>query len=292
MLTSGSPRSGATLVELLVALTLGAVVLGTASSSVLRQQRTARLVGTAAANGAQLRAASGALVAELGPLAAGSGDVVAGQASDTAIELRRLVTSGAACDDAIGRAVFSDDEDGPSEALSGAVPQAGDQLWWSAGDSVRGWRGARVVASDSLSAPCLLTGSPSRPARRIVIGTSDSIPFGALLRVTRPARYDFYKSGDGSWQLGLRDWSEASARFASPQPVAGPFLMRAGGARGGFRYFDAEGAELPLAGGSVAADRVARVRITVLSLDRTGGTGRDSVRRDSVDVSLQPAAGP
>jgi hypothetical protein len=142
-----------------------------------------------------------------------------------------------------------------------------------------------------MAAPCLLTGAPARPARRVVTGTTDSIPFGALLRVTRPARYVFYKSGDGSWQLGLREWVDASARLAPPQPIAGPFLMRSNDARGGFRYFDANDVELPITNEGVAVDRVARVRINVLTVDRTRGAARDSVRGDSVDVALQATRG-
>jgi hypothetical protein len=155
---------------------------------------------------------------------------------------------------------------------------------------VGGWRGGRIVSSDSLSLPCPLTGASARPARRVAVAAPDSIPFGALLRVTRPARYVFYKGGDGSWQLGLREWVEASARFAPPQPIAGPFLMRAGSARAGLRYFDADGGELSSADGAVNVDRVARIRIGVLGIDRSGG-GRDTVRRDSMDVALQRTRG-
>jgi type II secretory pathway pseudopilin PulG len=284
-------RMGATLAELLVALTLSAIVLGTAGSTVLRQQRTARWIGGAAASGAQLRAATGALAAELAPLSTASGDLVSGQVSDTALELRSLIASGVACDDAVGAVTFADDGDGPSEALSSAVPRPGDLLWWSAGDSAGGWRGGRIVSSDSLSASCLLTGAPPHPSRRVLVAPSDTIPYGALLRVTRPARYVFYKSGDGSWQLGLREWVDASARFAPPQPIAGPFIMRAGSARGGFRYFDADDVELPNASGELAVERVARVRISVLAIDRAGGVERDTVRRDSVDVALQRTRG-
>ncbi len=43
------------------------------------------------------------------------------------------------------------------------------------------------------------------------------------MRVTRPIRYSLYHASDGSWYLGARDWNDASARFNTIQPLAGPF---------------------------------------------------------------------
>ena len=292
MLTSArrAPR-GASLVELLVALTLAAIVLGTATSTVLRQWRTTSELGGAAVREAQLRAATGALAAELSALAAASGDLVAGEARDTALQLRTLVAADMACDQAVGSALFAGGQDGAGGASSGADPRVGDTLWWY-GESEPRWRGRRITASDSVSLGCPLTGAPPRLSRRVAVSPADTIRAGAPLRVTRPARYSFYRSGDGSWQLGLREWVEASRRFAPPQPVAGPFLLRAGGDRSGFRYFDADGGELPVGAAGVDVARVARLRVTVLALARRAEVGRDTIRRDSVDVALQSERGP
>ena len=292
MLTrAGRARAGATLVELLVALTLAAIVLGTATSTVLRQQRTTSELGNAAERESQLRAATGALVAELSSLAAGSGDLVSGEARDTALQLRSLVAAGVACGDAIGATIVTGGPDDLGDASSGAEPKVGDTLWWYA-ESDRGWRGRRIIASGSAELPCPLTGAPARPSRRISVAVADTIREGAPLRVTRPVRYSFYRSGDGSWQLGLREWVSAASRFAPPQPVAGPFMLRAGADGSGFRYFDADGDELPVGASGVDVSRVARVRVTVLTRARTPDVHRDSVRRDSVDVALQRAPGP
>ena len=288
MLT-GHGRPGATLAELLVALTLAAIVLGAATSSLLRQQRTAMSLGRAAAGDAQSRAALGALGVELAALTTGSGDLAPGQASDTALQLRSVVASGLACADAASSATFTAEADGRGGALPSLAPRVGDSLWWFGG-APAAWRVGRIVASDSVSAPCPLTSAPAGPARRIAIAGPDSIGYGAPLRIVRPVRYAFYRSGDGSWQLGVRDWTEATGRFASPQPIAGPFVMRAGSARTGFRYYDAEGAELSSA---VATSRVARVRVTVLVGHGGATTGADTmVRRDSLDVALQPGGAP
>ena len=80
-MTHPDQRIGATLVELVVALSLSAIVLGAAASSVLRQHRTTRVVTGEAATTAQLRAATGALSGELSVLSRGAGDIVAGEAA-------------------------------------------------------------------------------------------------------------------------------------------------------------------------------------------------------------------
>lgn len=282
-------RTGATLAELLVSLTLAAIVLGTAVSSVLRQHRTARVVAGEAATTAQLRAATGALSAELAVLSGTGGDIVPGEARDTALQLRAFVSAGIACDDAVASATFAPDDDGAPEALWGNVPRVGDSLWWYATGQRAGWHGGRIVTSDSVSAPCLLVGSPARPARRVVVsGVADTIATGAPLRVTRPARYSLYRSGDGSWQLGLHDWIPGD-HFGAPQPVAGPFLLRAGARRSGFRYFGRNGEELAAGNAGVEAEQVARIRITVLAADRPGAGTTQVVRAESLDVPLLPA---
>jgi prepilin-type N-terminal cleavage/methylation domain-containing protein len=280
-------RSGVTLAELLVALTLSGIVLGTATSSLMRQQRTAAVVNGSAAVAAQLRAATGALAAELGPLGSGSGDLVAEEASDTTIGLRTLVTSDASCDNAVGGVTFAG-ADGELVREGGHVPHAGDSLWWYV-DAATGWRGREIIASGIVTAPCLLTGMPARASWRVQVAGADSIPFGAFLRVTRRSRYAFYRSGDGSWQLGLQEWVPETARLAPPQPVAGPFVVRAQGDRSGFRYLDRNGAEIPSTDVAREIARVARVRMTVvMRVGTTSASGRGWAR-DSVDVALQPA---
>ena len=290
MLTLSRVPRGVTLAELLVALTLAAIVLGSALSSVLRQQRTALLVGGAATLESQLRAATGALSAELSSLAPASGDLVAGEARDTAVELRTLIAQDVACNDAVGSVVLGgpDKSDGES---SGAEPKVGDLLWWYDEPDGR-WIGRPVTASDSVVATCALTGMPARPSRRIQVSATDTIRAGAPLRITRPARYSVYKSGDGSWQLGLREWMQAAGTFAPPQPIAGPFLLRAGNDRTGFRYFDAEGEELRPGVAGVDVTRVARLRVTVLTFAKRPDAGTDIIRRDSTDVAFQRERGP
>ena len=93
-------RFGATLAELVVALVLAGLVLATATLSVLHQQRTASRVAALWSAQSQLGPAATILPGELSQLAFDSGDLVQGEASDTAVELRAPVASSIACDSA------------------------------------------------------------------------------------------------------------------------------------------------------------------------------------------------
>ena len=287
-------RQGTTLTELLVAITLGVIVLGTASASVLRQQRTGRRVAGIVGGAAQGRAASLLLPAELGELAPAAGDLVAGEARDTALQLRASIATGVACDTTVGHALLalSDDDLEPGGVAS--PPRAGDSLWWY-GDATTGWRARRITDSRITPARCSarVSGGGQESALRLSLTDRDSIPAGALLRVTRPIAYVIYRSGDGSWQLGVREWSDATQRLAPPQPIAGPFARRLrSGVRTGFRYFDAEDSELEAGVGGVDVGRVARIRITTVALVRSAIAGDDSLHVDSADVALQRVRGP
>jgi type II secretory pathway pseudopilin PulG len=291
----GSRRRAITLVELLVAITLGAVVLGTAASSVLRQQRAARRIAGMVVGAAQSGAASSLLLAELADLMPSADDLVAGEARDTALQLRAPVASGVACDSAVGRTrlALSDGDDLALGAVS-SPPRAGDSLWWYSDESTS-WRARRITDAQSITAPCPLPMNRPRHVMRLELADADvdTIPPGALLRVTRPLRYVLYRSGDGSWQLGLREWSDVTQRFAPPQPIAGPFARRlVSGERTGFRYFDAEGWELPAGPSGAEVGRIARIRITAVALVRAALAGGDSLHVDSADVALQRQPGP
>lgn len=278
-------RRGATLVELLVAIGLASVVLGSATTSVLRQQRTASRVAALAGADVQLRAATALLPAELSQLAAGVGDLSAGEASDTALQFRSPVAASVACATAVGTAVLAPESAGvDGVAGSTSQPRAGDSLWWRADTS---WRAARISAVALATAPCAAPLVVTGTGLLLSFGGTDTVATGSPIRVTRSARYGLYRSGDGTWQLGSREWSEATRRFAAPQPVAGPFLLRRGALRSLFRYFDASGMELPQVAGVVDVTRVARVRLVVIGLAAPPAFGRDSVRLDSVDVALQ-----
>lgn len=273
-------RRGLTLAELLVALVLAAIILGSATTSLLRQQHTHTVIRSAANADMQRRASIAVVAGQLSLLDVG--DVSPGEASDTAIQIRAPIAVSIACGTGQGSTTLSPDADA-NHALGGAStePAAGDSLWWRT-DSV--WTGAQIVDVSHVAASCL--GVPATQSLHVSLGAPDTVPDGSALRVTRHTRYAIYKSGDGTWQLGVREWVPATHGFSSPQPVAGPFIQKLGSHRSGFRYFSAAGTELPLVTGSVDVSRIARVRISAYSLLAVQERGQDSVQVDSVDVAL------
>jgi hypothetical protein len=276
-------RRAATLIEVLVSLTLAGIVLGAATGSVLRQQRTHARVAGVAASDMQLRTAASLISSQLALIDASAGDLSVGEASDTAFQLRATIAVAVACDSSSSQVTFLPDPP-DAIALAGfvALPRVGDSLWFL-GDTA--WKGTRIAGVAPASAVCRAPFASSGQALRVVLsGLADTIPAGAPLRVTRPVRYAFYRSGDGSWQLGLREWSETSGSFSAPQPVAGPFLRYNDGRRSRFRYFASTGEELSRTGFEAS---VSRIRLVAHTLSLARDSGQDSVRSDSVDVALQ-----
>jgi type II secretory pathway pseudopilin PulG len=276
-------RAGASLVELLVALGLAAVLMAAAAGSMLRQQRAARWVGVLGAVESQASAVVRLLPDELTLLDAGAGDVVPGQASDSAIELRGVVASTISCDTATATVTFTPDvRSAPPLSGVARAPAVGDSLWYYS-DSL-GWRGRTVLATARVTASCRRPPAPGASTTRLALDAPLDVGGGTPLRVTRHERWVVYRATDGRWYLGVRDWNAVSARFNAAQPVAGPFVhaLRSG-ERTGFRFFDSLGAALVPDGTNESA--IARMRITALSAITASGAV-DTVRRDSADAVL------
>lgn len=280
-------RRGTTLAELMIAISLAAVVLTAASGTFLRQRRNAADHAAHARAESQLRAALAALQASLEGVSPSAGDLVAGEARDTAVQLRLLVGSGVACDSGAGRATIAADDTSAARASGFAsAPRLGDTLWWRASGEPS-WSARRVAVIATGVGACPAVGAGPRPLLRLVFASPDTVPRGVPVRVTRQERYSFYRAGDGSWQLGISEWSDLLRAFAPPQPVAGPFRLAAlDGTRTGMRYFDASGAELTMGPSGVATADVARVRITVIAPVPQSAGARTDHRRDSLDVTL------
>lgn len=277
-------RAGTSLVELLVALALAAVVLAAATGSMLRQQRAARWVGVLGAAESQARHAVRLLPDELALLDPAAGDVVPAQATDSTVELRAVIASAIACDSATSVVTLAPDL-GLVPPLGGVARAiaAGDTLWFLT-DSL-GWQARAVLAASRISSACLRPPTPGAAiTTRLVLDAPTNAGGGTPLRVTRHERWLFYRASDGGWYLGVRDWNAATARFNTSQPVAGPFArtLRTG-ERTGFRFYDSIGSALIPDGTNES--RIARVRVTVLSAVAPSGAG-DTVRRDSADAVL------
>ena len=276
-------RPGNSLVELLVALVLAAVVLGSATTSLLTQQRMhARIVGVGDAD-AQLRATTLVVAGMLAPLDPSAGDLTAGQARDSAIQFRALVAVSFSCDTQMGSATLVADTASLTPMTGAAsTPRIGDSLWWRA-DSV--WHAAPVTDVNPVTSRCTNPISATGPMLRLTISTADTIAAGTPLRVTRQTRLGIYRASDGTWQLGFREWNATSQQFSAPQPLAGP-LLAAGNTRSGFRYFDTTGTELRTSSGPTDVSRVALIRLVARIVVGARDQSQDSIRTDSVDVAL------
>lgn len=288
-------RRGTTLVELLVALVLAAIILASATGTLLRQQRATSGTIAAGEGATQVRAGTALLAAQFAGLAPSATDLR--EASDTALQARTAVLAGLACATDPVTTIAADDADLSSAGIASA-PRPGDSLWWYEPDSLR-WAGRPVADAwaDSLRCDGAESGGAPAIARRVLrlrLDAPDTVPTLAPLRVTRQVRLALYRSGDGTWQFGFREWSASTGAFAGPQPAAGPFQrVTPDGARSGFRYFDADGAAITPNGDPRSIARIARIRITAIALPPPAAAPRfGPSARDSFDVALRPAPGP
>jgi hypothetical protein len=293
-------RRGTSLVELVVALSLTGLVLATAGSSLLRQQRGFRWIGDVTGVESQMRPLAQTLSAELALLDPTVGDIAPGQASDSTLQLRATVASSLACDSATS-AVTLVPESATGVATSGSARAAavGDSLWFLS-DSL-GWQARRITAVSRVTTGCRSPAASNAATIRLTLDAPIDAPAATPIRVTRQERYLVYRASDGAWYFGVSDWSVATGRFASPQPIAGPFLRSTSdGARTGFRYFEASGATITPDGSNERT--IARIRVCSASRIGVAGapggtsggaaTGSVVVRRDSADAALARSAAP
>lgn len=302
MLIARASRAGVTLVELIVSLVVGGVVLGIVAGIGARQQRLYGDVGRRIMGQEQLRHAGAILPIDLRTVSAVAGDIAPGEARDTSLELRATIGTSLVCDAAGPVLILLGAAPGGEVGAFADVPRPGDSLWVldeSAADER--WRAFAVLRASQTDRPCAASFPPSldtsaagrAPRLEIDTGqpTAGTVAIGAPVRLTRRARYSFYRGADGEWYLGYRDWNGALDRFNQVQPVSGPYLPPARGV--GFRYFDRAGmpvigAGVPLDGDSTAAPTIARVDLVLRAVGRStlGAAGSRAASPDSTIVSV------
>jgi type II secretory pathway pseudopilin PulG len=244
-------RPGFTLPELLIALACASVLCAVIAAIALRQERLfAELADTAAMTG-RLREVIAMLPIDLRAASPAAGDIR--EARDTSLEIRATIASAVTCDTvggAEGRSLILGPSVGGAETYASylATIAAGDTAWLlDARDTVERWIPRRITSVSSATASRCASGAPtvngmSFVATVVALDTLAPGRPGSVIRVTRPVRYSLYKSSDGSWQVGARDWNTTTLRLNTIQPVAGPLLPPSGGARGlVFSFFDSAG---------------------------------------------------
>jgi hypothetical protein len=290
-------RPGVSVAELAVALTIGGIILALVSAIAFRQQRLFSGTFARTALAAELRETAALLPIDLRGLSVEQGDIRAGEARDTSLEIRATIGSGIVCDTVSGRLVLTPSTSS-APTLTGivATPQANDSIWLLAPvDTTEMWIPRRIIALTTTSpgqcaagAPILSGDALTTSRLAIALDTLDtSARPGAVIRFTRPTRYSIYRASDGAWYLGQRDWNPSTGRFNTTQPVTGAFLSPAsGGLR--FRYFDSSGVELP--SGTANTRVVARIDIGLTAETRRlveiEGSPSTTRRRRSDSASL------
>jgi prepilin-type N-terminal cleavage/methylation domain-containing protein len=294
-------RHGFTLLELLGALTITAIVLVVIAGVSLREQRIFASLAARGAASEQVGAAAALLPIDLTAASPAAGDIR--QALDTALELRATIASAVVCDTSGARIVLSPAVSGAETFASlGTAPVAGDTAWvLTPADSAAPWIAyaigdVRIDAGGGCAAdgPSLDASSRATPRVSLALLTPSGGAMPALasmigvpLRITRPLRYSLYRASDNAWYLGAKDWNVTSQRFNGIQPVAGAFLPpSSAGLR--FQYVDRSGAALP----TPVADRAAIALVQIELRSEMRGTisvAREApfgVRRESTIVSV------
>jgi prepilin-type N-terminal cleavage/methylation domain-containing protein len=267
-------RRAFTLMELVVALTITGVVFAGVVRLSVNHQRLHRDLSLGASRFDQLGQTTALLPVALRGVAPGEGDILAGSAVDTALQFRATTVASVICDTA-GNTVTLAPAAVAKPVLTSILdaPAPGDSLWALAvSDSGERWVPARIIGVGSGAAGgCRLGGIDvvAAPAARVRLTLATAVgEIGAPVRVTRWARYSVYRSSDGDWYLGYRDWNDALGRFNTIQPVSGPF-RRSGAAGLRLTFADSSGIVVP--SGSAATANIARIDIAVVS-DTTGSS--------------------
>jgi len=283
-------------VELVVAMTVGGIVLALVASVSVRQQRIYADVAARGALSGQLRQAATLLPIELRGVASGAGDIR--EARDTAIEFRATLATAVVCDTQPASLVLAPPDGHHTTFASYLAPvSVGDTAWlFTPDDSAGRWRPFSVTQIATLSpgscdrlGPSLLAEAlvSSRTTQRLSEQSATAGAIGSVIRVTRPVRYSLYRGGDGRWYLGQRDWNVGIARFNTIQPVSGPYSSPS--SRGlVFEYFDSTGAPLATPVGNprlIASIRVS-VRGQSSSVMRAFARGAQGRSSDSVNLTI------
>lgn len=263
-------RSGASLVELMVALALFGVIGMATLRSLDRQARFHAGVLTILEARSQHAAAHEAVATELRGVSGAAGDIM--RLSDSAIVFRLPVGAGLACVLASDTIYLAPDSVAAGQRFAAfrTTPQAGDTAWLlneSAKDIAAddAWVGFPITSVTRT--PGLCGGSPlvhpvldaSQSSWRFgVVGpVPATASSGAPVRLTRTARFALYRGSTNEHWLGFTEILPATGTWITIQPVSGPYLPFNAGipAASGISLLgrDSSGAPLPASSATLPA---------------------------------------
>lgn len=291
----GPRRSGVTLVELVVALTLFSVVATIMLSILHGQQRfhtgSLEIIDTK-------RSAQQAIDLLYGELRATSSSDIYSM-TDSSIAFRTIVGTSHVCGVDSGRTAVTL----PSTRARRAAPlstfltppRAGDSLLiFDPGEAPEPdddrWH-RHVLVADPGGGVCTprpsgLAGDPVESAGFAILvapPVAQNVIAGSPVRFFRPATYSLYRGSGATWMLGYS--SCAAGTCTARQPVSGPYLPFASGGEGGvaFAYFDIDGSPTADPSRTARIDVIARAR-SASTLD--AGHVRRQRYRDSLAVTI------
>jgi prepilin-type N-terminal cleavage/methylation domain-containing protein len=250
-------RSGFTLVELLMTLSLALLIAGTAATLLARHLRFHRdLLGMLAVR-RHVDDAAAILSADL--RGASVTDSIRFTA-DTAIELFTISGASVVCTlPSAVTATLPPDTLASGNILTAfsATPDSADEITVfhdsSALSTTRGWTRHAIISvsrthtavgcppSSTFTDPADVAANRKAYTLTLASPIPPTVRPGAPLRVLRRARYSVYRASDGKWYLGYR---RCPSGVCNPiQPVSGPYASRTTRPLT-FRYYSADGTEI------------------------------------------------
>jgi prepilin-type N-terminal cleavage/methylation domain-containing protein len=241
-------KGGFTLVEILIAMTLLALIGAIVTSVLLRQQRFHRAVTSITDARARMRDIATILPTDLRSISTIGGDVLA--LSDTALQFRAFIGSAVLCRYASATVI----EVPPRVMASGNVltawinPPAPQDVAFmyndstSAGNSDDSWTAFTVTdtTSGTDATWCPSTANPAftqaadngQRRYRITLSaapTQAQIKLGAPIRFAREVRYSVYQASDNQWYVGFQRCTPSGAAgvagaCGTREVLAGPVL--------------------------------------------------------------------
>lgn len=295
-----SARRGFTLIEIIVALGVAAIIGSLVTATMSRQQRLFRATSEAIDVRRSVRDAIAILAEDI--RSASARDTIR-LASDSAIELFTGLGSSVACamlaPSDVGLAPTTSTGIGLTSWL--ATPDTGDlALIYRAASSTPGaWERYRIlgVATRSTATACPavtgLSSAPGSSASSYVLTLSPPpVPItpGAAVRFVRRGRYSLYRSSDGKWYLGYRRCNAIGASSCGTiQPLSGNYQsFSSDTTRTGilFRFFDTANHQL---GPGSDPLRIARVQIVARATSSVSVT-IDGLGKSAADSTIVSAA--
>lgn len=290
-------RRGSSLLELVVALPLLALLGLVAVQLLLSVQRSVVRDDASRFAARELRQASAILLSELRMVSAS--DLLSW--TSTSVEFLGPVGAGIVCATRDSTLFVVGDESSSARVPSDNAPDATGALWlqpvqvadrvtvWLRGPSLADTLRAHIAAIGTIGGGANCHGSPLLPlgaTPTTAVTLSSPLPprvvIGAPVKVQRRYQYSLYRAADGAWYLGRRTFGAGG--WDVVQPVAGPLASATdGGVVFTVRDHHATALALP-------NDSAARVDITVRApRPHVLGAGRTALDSLRVSIALRGA---